>query len=235
MKTTLFRQYYIGGRPAQPEGGRLTANGLTVAAAPQPFAITFPGAHPLPAAQLPAPAPAAQPYYPTPGKYAPKQYVLQLHVGDGYLDTATVDFLVPDLRFSDAVMLPLEVAQAGVVRVTAEGIFRYSDRQPCWQAQWEDIIALREKVVPKERRPLQFAVQVDGQPAGMLSTLLTGEREVSLELAARDAGLKPKTVVEEVVLQASGEITLPAGKHQLLLIPQNIVDGHLNAVYVGSL
>ena len=183
---------------------------------------------------MPNPPARTQPCYPAPGKYTPQQYVLQQRLGDGYIETATADFLVPDLRFSDAVMLPLELTQAGTLRVTAEGVFRYSDRQPCWQAQWEDIIALREKMVPKERRPIQFDVQVDGKPAGQLSAVVTHDREVPLELASSSAGLKPKSVVEEVVLQVSGNIPLPAGKHQLLLIPRNIVDGHLNAVYVGT-
>ncbi len=111
-------------------------------------------------------------------------------------------------------------------------MFRYSDRKPCWQAQWEDIINLREQIVPKERRPLEFEVQQAGKMAGKLVPVKTQEKEVPLELTAPTAGTKPKSVVEEVVTQLTGEIELPAGRQELLLIHKNVVDGKLNQVLI---
>ena len=134
-------------------------------------------------------------------------------VEDKFIETATVEPLMGDLRFSQAIKLVADVKTAGKMKLTASGVFRYSDRKPCWQAQWEDIINLREKLVPKLRRPMEFEVQVGGVTVGKLMPSKTEEKEVPLELASPTAGLKPKTVVEEVVTQLSGEIELPAGRH----------------------
>ncbi|MEI6518864.1 MAG: hypothetical protein WCO98_02285 [bacterium] len=232
-KATLFREYYIGGQPEQSKSGRLSAKGLTTTIKPKPLTLTFTDAKPLPVEEVAFPKPSEKTYYPAPAKFEPKQYVIQLRMPEGYIDSDTASFLVPDMRFSDAVMLPLDIAQEGKVHITADGLFRYSDRQPCWQAQWEDIINLREKVVPKERRPIQFTIQIDGKDAGTISDVITRDREVKLELASSSAGMKPKSVVEEVVVQVSGDIILPAGKHKVMLIPHNIVDGHLNSIYIG--
>jgi hypothetical protein len=232
-KATIFREYHIGGQPKQEKSGSLSAKGLITTIKPKPLTITFPGAKPLSIEEVVFPQPTEKTYYPAPAKFEPKQYIIQLRMPEGYIDSDTASFLVPDMRFSDAVMLPLDIAQEGKVHITADGLFRYSDRQPCWQAQWEDIINLREKVVPKERRPIKFTVQIDGKDVGTLTTIITRDREVKLELASNSAGLKPKSVVEEVAVQVSGDIILPAGKHKLMLIPHNIVDGQLKAIYVG--
>ena len=155
-------------------------------------------------------------------------------VDDKYVETATADFLVPDLRFSQAVQLIGDVKAAGKMKITATGVFRYSDRKPCWQAQWEDIIELREKLVPNERRPMEFEVRVGGKTVGKLLPAKTEQKEVPLELASRSAELKPKTVVEEVVTELSGEIDLPAGRQEILLIHHNVVDGKLAKVAAGQ-
>ncbi len=233
-KTALWQQYHIGGKPATPKLRGLTAKGLATKSAPQPFAIDFPGAKPLPAAQVKHPVPAPKPAFPVPGSFLPKQLVLHYQIDDQFVETATVEFLMADLRFSQALKLIAEVPAAGKMKIVATGVFRYSDRKPCWQAQWEDVINLREQLVPNERRPLEFEVRLGGQTVGKLLPTKTEEKEVPLELASASAGLKPKTAVEEVVTELSGEIDLPAGRQEILLIHRNVVDGKLVQVVVGQ-
>ena len=160
--------------------------------------------------------------------------MLQYKVGDAYVETATAEPLVPDLRFSAAVKLIADVKSPGKTKLSATGVFRYSDRKPCWQAQWEDLLALREKLVPSERLPMEFEVRVGGKTVGKLLPTKTEQKEVPLQLASASAGLKPKTVVEEVVTELFGEIDLPAGQQEILLIHRNVVDGKLEKVAIGQ-
>ena len=231
-KAALWRQFHIGGKPASAKTDGLSAQGLAVRQSPKPFAIAFPGEKPLPADQVKHPAPAAKPAHPVPGEFLPKQWVLHYKAGDAYVETATADMLVPDLRFSEAVQLVGDVKAAGKKKIVATGVFRYSDRKPCWQAQWEDLLALRDQLVPSERRPMEFDVQVGGKTVGKLVPTKTEQKEVPLELASASAGLKPKTVVEEVVTELSGEIDLPAGRQEVLLIHKNVVDGKLEKIAI---
>jgi len=180
------------------------------------------------------PVPVVNQASPVPGTFLAKQWVLQYKVGDAYVETGTADFLVPDLRFSEAVKLIADVKTPGKMKIVAAGVFRYSDRQPCWQAQWEDLLALREKLVPAERRPLEFEVRLGGKTVGKLVPTKTEQKEVPLELASRSADLKPKRVVEEVVTELSGEFELAAGRQEILLIHRNMVDGKLEKVAVGQ-
>ena len=160
---------------------------------------------------------------------------IERRLGGGLLSWtfATADFLVPDLRFSEAVQLVADVKAADKKKIVATGVFRYSDRKPCWQAQWEDLLALRDKLVPSERRPMEFEVRIGGKTVGKLLPTKTEQKEVPLQLASPSAGLKPKTVVEEVVTELTGEIDLPAGRQEILLIHRNVVDGKLEKVAVG--
>ena len=231
-KATLWQQYHIGGKPAAPKTDGLTAKGLTTKRAPQPFVIAFPSEVPLAADQVKHPEPVVKPVHPVPGVFLPKQWVLRYKMGDEYVETATADSLVPDLRFSEAVGLLGDVKAAGKKKIVATGVFRYSDRKPCWQAQWEDLLALRDKLVPSERRPLEFEVRVGGKTVGKLVPTKTEEKEVPLELASPSAGLKPKTVVEEVVTELAGEFDLPAGQQEVLLIHRNVVDGKLEKITI---
>jgi hypothetical protein len=235
-KAALWRQFHIGGKPATASAkakvSGLSAKGLAVRQAAKPFAIAFPGEKPLPAEQVKHPAPAAKPAHPVPGEFLPKQWVLHYKMGDAYFETATADMLVPDLRFSEAVQLVGDVKAAGKKKIVATGVFRYSDRKPCWQAQWEDLLALRDELVPSERRPMEFDVQVAGKTVGKLVPTKTEEKEVPLELRSQSAGTKPKTAVEEVVTELSGEIDLPAGRQEVLLIHKNMVDGKLEKIAV---
>lgn len=232
-KAELLRQYYVGGRPAQPVAQKLTAKGLKTSRAPKPFAIAFAAEKPLPPDQVRRPErPEPQPY-PVPGVFEPKHYIIHIRDGEKLIESATAAFLVPDLRFSQAIMIPINANDAGKVKITAEGVFRYSDRQPCWQAQWEDIINLRDKLVPRQRKPMEIDVQIGGKSIGKLVAVKTAEKEVPLELASPSAALKPKTAIEEVVLQIAGEVDLPAGRHDIMLIHSNIVDGKLHKIYIG--
>ena len=231
-KAALWRQFHIGGKPAAAKTDGLTAQGLSTKQAPQPFTMAFPGEKPLPADQVKHPAPAVHSVHSVPGVFLPKQWVLHYKVGDAYVETATADMLVPDLRFSGAVGLVGDVKAAGKKKITATGVFRYSDRKPCWQAQWEDLLTLREKVVPSGRRPMEFEVQVGGKTVGKLVPTRLEQKEVPLELASRSAELKPKTSVEEAVTELSGEIDLPAGRQKILLIHRNMVDGKLEKIAV---
>ena len=81
---------------------------------------------------------------------------------------------------------------------------------------------------------MEFEVRVGGKTVGKLLPAKTEQKEVPLELASRSAELKPKTVVEEVVTELSGEIDLPAGRQEILLIHHNVVDGKLAKVAAGQ-
>jgi hypothetical protein len=109
----------------------------------------------------------------------------------------------------------------------------YSDRNPMWQAQWEDILQLCERLVRRERRPMEFEVQLDGRSAGKLLSTRTETAEVQLEMASPSADLRPRTAREEVVTRLEGEVELPAERHELLIIPRHVVDGRLSGVGVG--
>ncbi|MBA4192255.1 MAG: hypothetical protein C0467_30160 [Planctomycetaceae bacterium] len=236
VRAELWKQYHVGGQPASPKLDGLTATGLQTSRSPQPFAIRFGNVGPVPADQVVRPKREPVPAVELPATFLPKQYVLHYRDDAGrFIETATVEFLKSDLRFSEAVVLPLEVAKAGKVTIVADGLFRYSDRKPMWQAQWEDIIELREKLVPKERRPLEIEVRLGDKVLGKLTPSRVEEKEVRLELRAPSAAEKPKTAVEEVVTRLSGEIELPAGRQEIMLIHRNIVDGQLTAVGVGMI
>lgn len=81
---------------------------------------------------------------------------------------------------------------------------------------------------------MAFEVVLNGQPAGKLDQLTTATQDVPINSPVGHSGQKPTTVSEEVVTRVSGEITLPAGQHRLLLIHRNIVDGRLEKLHVGS-
>ncbi len=232
-RAALWREFHVGGAPEGPRVGKLTAHGLTVNPAAQPFAIAFPTGLPPTPAQVTALPPVVHAATAIPATFKQTQYVLYQRDGDGYIETATVGFLMPDLRFSDAVAVEIDVPTAGITHVVADGQFRYNEHKPMWQAQWEDILNLRDTLIPKERRPLHFDVYLDGKPAGTLTPTATAEKDVQLELRNPSGGA-PRTAREEVVLQLAGDVTLPAGRHELRCVPQNVVDGHLDKVTVGK-
>ena len=212
-----------------------TSQGLRTHHGPKPFEIRFLDKKPITEDQIVRPAAKAREAVAVPGTIEPKQYVPQLRRGDAYEDAWSPGGDWPkDLRFADAMLLVIDVKQPGKTAIVAEGSFRYSDRKPRSQANWEDILELREKIVPKERRPMEFEVVLDGKPIGHLDKLTTAEREVEVKAPpgfGREGAVK---VTEEVVTAIRGEVDLPAGPHRLMLIHRNIVDGKLEKVRVGT-
>ena len=73
--------------------------------------------------------------------------------GEKWIETATVDFLVPDLRFSQGMAVVADVRQPGKTRIVVDGVFRYSDSSPCWQASWEDILKFATNSFPSSAGP----------------------------------------------------------------------------------
>jgi hypothetical protein len=233
-RSELWKQYHIGGTPSQRRAEGLTATGLKTGSASKIFTIRFGDAKPLPADQITPPVAPSKESVAIPATILPKQYVLYYRDENGrYIETATVGLLKPDLRFSEAILLRVDIPEAGKTKIIADGLFRYSDRKPMWQAQWEDILNLREKMVPQKRQSMEMEVRLGGKVIGTLTSGRLEEKEVKLELAAASAGLKPRTTVEEVVTRLMGEIDLPAGHQEILLIHRHIVDGQLSAIGVG--
>lgn len=232
-RTSLWSQYHVGSRPAPTGPERATSWGLRTRDAPNPFAVTFRGAEPLPPEKVSRRAAPVREAAPVPGVIRPWLYVPYARDGDTFYETSTASTLLTDLRFSDGVLLVVDVRKAGKTSVSADGVFRYSDRSPRTQAQWESVLALHRKVVPRERRAMEIEVRLGGQVIGKLAPARQGERDVPVETLPLHVAEKPRTVREEVVLELSGEIDLPAGRQELLLVPANIVDGKMRRVRVG--
>ena len=234
------RARLLGGLNIAPAAGDtgaakgLSAEGLTARDAPQPFRIHFRGATPPPADRLPPRPPADYPRLAVPTAFQPRHFIPQMlsggecveamNPGGGYLT---------DARFYDAVELRVDVEKPGEVEVVAEGLFRYSDRRPRSQASWEDLLALRDRYVRPERRPLFFEVRLDGKPAGRLDRLTTARQLVPVETLPFYVKTPPRSVHEEVVAAAAGRVHLPAGAHKLLLVLRNIVDARLDRIRIG--
>jgi hypothetical protein len=232
----LFRQCHVGSEPTGDNDLSFVSRGPKAGHAPQPFAIQFPGEKPLPADQVKPPEPPVRAARAVPATLTPKELVTYMLDGEKWIEAGTHGSLLPDLRFSQAQLAVLDVKTPGKVKVTYEGAFRYSDRPPKTQAQWEDILALRAKIVPAERRPMEVEVLCGGLPRmlGKLTPTKTGEREVLLEMLPGYVKEKPKSAKEEVVLQLAGELELSAGRQELLLIHRNMVDGMLERVCFGT-
>lgn len=202
--------------------------------AAKPFRMRFPDKTPIPEAEARTPPAAAPEPITVPAAVEPERFIPQLLTAKGYVEAWTPGKKWPaDLRFADATLLVIDVRKPGKTAVVAEGTFRYSDRRPRSQASWEDLLALRDRIVPKERRPMAFEVLLDDRPAGRLDPLATATRDVPLDTPPWHAKQKPKTVAEEVVTRLGGTLDLPAGTHRLLLIHRHMVDGHLDKLHIG--
>ena len=79
---------------------------------------------------------------------------------------------------------------------------------------------------------MAFEVRLDGKPVGRLLPAGTAEREVQAMTPGIFSGEKPKTRKEEVVTRLAGEIDLPAGRHELLLVHRNVVDGKVERIAI---
>ena len=155
----------------------------------------------------------------------------KVRTANGYV-SAGVYGAEMDLRFNDALGLTVNITNAGPVAIAADGVFRYIDRAPCTAPQWEDVLAIRTKYFKPGRLPMSFDVLVDGQPAGTLDKTTAEEKDVQIDMYAPSGG-KPKSQTEEVVTSVKGTIPLPAGKHTLLLVHHNIVDGQIRRLRLG--
>ena len=226
----LLRQFFVPGGPIgtiQPRG--LTSNGIKLGNAPQPLAIAFVGDEPPAEAkpfQTPPPA-----FNPIPGEFEPKSAITYFKVGDGYEQCFSPGPVWHgDLRFSDALLLKVDAARAGKFTVELSGTFRYNDRKPTSQSNWEDLLALYN-AMPKQRKPASFDVWIDGKPAASLTTAETGQ----ITYAPRfGGGLEKTTETEEGTIKISGTVDVPAGKHDVLLIHRNIVDGKVEKIVFGQ-
>ncbi|HUW34399.1 MAG TPA: hypothetical protein VM223_22560, partial [Planctomycetota bacterium] len=135
-----------------------------------------------------------------------------------------------DLRFCDALLLKVDAPQAGKFTVTLSGTFRYNDRKPTSQSNWEDLLALCN-AIPKQRKPAAFDIWIDGKPAASLTAAEPGQ----ITYAPRfGGGLEKTTETEEGVVKISGTVDVPAGRHDLLLIHRNIVDGKVEKIVFGQ-
>jgi hypothetical protein len=231
-RTSLFRELRIGGAPDAPAVKGLTGKGATTEHQPVPFRIQFGAARPYPSDQQPIPAPVTPHIVSLPSVPRPTELTAKVRMADGYV-SAFVYRSESDLRFSDALALEVDVPAAGPVDIGYDGVFRYLDRAPCSAPQWEDVLAIRRKYYTPTRLPITVDVLVDGKPAGVLAQTVVGERDVQLELYA-PAGGKPKSQLEEVVTSVNGTIPLPAGRHTLLFVPRNIVDGRLTRLRLAT-
>jgi len=231
----LCRELHVGGPPDAVPWRKLTSQRLTESRRPQPFRIRFGQARPPKPEDARPPEPAPFPAVKVPGEVGFEHYVPQVRNAEGrYVQAWTPGKQwKTDLRFADAILIPLDVGRAGKTRIAAGGLFRYSDRRPRSQGSWEELLALYTKIVPATRQPMHVEIQIDGKPAGKLDALVTARREVPLETLPGYSKDKPRSAEEEVVVRIGGEVELPAGRHELLLIPHNIVDGRLDKVYVG--
>ena len=235
-KSALFQQYAIAPAPAQPRAAALTSTGLTFTSAPAPFTINFMGANPIAPQDIQPPTPVERKPVATPALVQPPSFIPQLLYRGQYIEASTPGGnWKSDARFWDAVILPLDVTRAGPTEVVASGVFRYSDRLPGTQAQWEGVLAIYNQVVPKERRPMEFEVRLGDKTIGHLVPSKTESRDMPTKLRATfgDPSAKLDTVSEEVVLELTGQLDLPPARQDLLLIQRNIVDGKLQKLRIG--
>ena len=232
-RAALFREQHIGGAPAQPAVAKLTARATATRPAPQPFALRFVDARP-PKPDEAQPPQFAEKFVAVPDLVESEEFVFQMRVNDRYVEARSPGgHYRQDLRFCDAILVPVEVTQPGRTHLAADGLFRYSDRRPCSAPQWEELLQLYHQLVHPKRAPITFDAELDGHPLGQLVPTRTEQRDVPLETLPHYATEKPKSAPEEAVLELAADLDLPAGRHRLLLIPRNIVDGQLQRLRVG--
>jgi len=211
----------------------LTAAGLSTRSDPHPFRIDFPDQKP-PAEPPPTedkPAVAAE----IPGDLDLKKLASLYRVGNDWVNGLTAGFLIPDSRFTEAWEARVTAAAAARQTITIEGTFRYNDRFPRSQAQWETVLDLYRKFVPTPARAaMSIAVEIDGKPAGELVPVAKEDRDVPTNTYPKWEKAPPKVVREEVVTRLAGEIPFPAGASTVRLVHRNMVDGLIKRIYIGQ-
>ncbi|MFW5682832.1 MAG: hypothetical protein ACOC1G_07490, partial [Phycisphaeraceae bacterium] len=236
-RASIWEQFHIDGEPGRPEAGALaglTSNGVQVRRDADPFRLALGEQRPLEASEVTRPEPPKPEHVSIPATFEPADVMTLLRKPEGGFVEATrpTKDWARDLRFSEAVAVFVETDQPQTVEVEMQGVLRYSDRRPRSQAQWERILALRDRVVEPERKPMRVTVIVDGEAVGTLEPTQTQEREVPIDTVAGFAQGEPTLVKEEVVTRVSGELKLPEGEVELILVPEHVVDGVLETVTV---
>ncbi len=233
-RLALLRQWNIHRDSGDKENqlGKLTSQGLEVGDAPQPFRLDLSGIEiPAKSEEHEPPSQFKRTYLDLPiaTKDIAKKTVVQQRLRGSFTDVFAGHNKSgnPDLRFSDATMIPVHVDRAGDYKILFQGIFRYSDRLPRSQGSWEDILKLYEEVLPRKRQPMVWQVQLNGKTVGKLKSCETANKEVPIETLPFYMKQKPKSVSEKVVTKLCGIFSLPKGNHEIRLVYRNMVDGQL--------
>ena len=228
-RTELLDQFGIGvTHLTAVDATGLTAKGLKTGQDSQPLAIRFGTSRPPTPEQVSAEAVAAvkpveKPGLALPGLIQPNQFKA-FYLIDSNL-VATILPLPGDCRFFDALACTAEIAEAGPYQLTVKGTFRYNDRAPKGQGGWETVMAAYN-ALPKKREPMTFEVFVDGKFIGQVGGVTTEEKQVELYQGGGEM------VKEELVTKIEGQVTLPAGRHELRLVQHNMQDGSIKLVEV---
>lgn len=202
---------------------RLTARGAATHHTPNPLALAFPNGMPVSAEEYTPFVPKVPTPVTLPAVLKPRQLLAYYRIKGEYQRCGVVGDSAGDTRFQDAVAIPVDAGAGGKVTITIDGTFRYADRLPWSQSQWEELLALRNKE-RRPRGPVMFEALIDGKPAGTLIAVAVADQTVPI------ISNPPQSVKEEVVTQVGGTVSLPAGSHQVMLIHHNIVDGLITQV-----
>jgi hypothetical protein len=224
----LLGEFRIGAGAGQVlPGPRLTSRGLEAASKPQPLALRFGAARPPAQGEAQALAPPAR-VWTLPAEIDPRE-ARPVYLVDGKpVETVAVRF--GDTRYHDGLLVRVHAREGGAHQVAVHGTFRYSDRRPRTQPDWETWLALDYSQVRHPRRPMTYEIWVDGKVVGRLTPAGQETRRVPVETLPPSSPEKPRSVREEVVTRLAGTVTLPAGPHDVLLVPRNIVDGQVDRI-----
>jgi hypothetical protein len=237
-RTALMQQWNIHGAvPAAEPGIGLTAKGLVQSDGARPFSMAIAGDKkpPTPDQVKPAPQEHTYDYHPIPREVAfKKEAYAEQRSDDGWVNASPGHgaTMYPDLRFMEAIAVPVKVDKPGKYEIKVTGVFRYSDRQPRSQPSWEEVLELYEQVVKDPRQPMYWELQVNKVPVGKLIPTATAEAEVPVETLPFYVQQKPRSIKEEVVSELTGTVELRRGRHLLRLVFHNMVDGQLESLNV---
>jgi len=237
-RLALMKQWHIHGgvEPAARSDG-LTAEGRRTHDAPQRFELAIGGKATPPTADQVEPAPKQHDYkhvaVPADLKFQRQAYAEQ-RSENGWVNASPGHKrkLPADLRFTEAIAIPVEVTEPGAYTVRTAGVFRYSDRQPRSQPNWEAILEIYEQVVKLPRKPLEWEMQLNDQAVGHLTPSKTEQASVPIDTLPFYMKTPPPSVTEEVVSELTGTVELTQGKHVIRLVLQNMVDGELTALEI---
>ena len=232
----LAREFQLRGSPdAIPSGLILTAKGLMTSKGAQPLVLDF-GKGPKPPTKQAAnwPKPWSPKYLSIPASFDPKSGHPYMREGTNLVYAQLADVLNGDLRFWHGMAYYLDIKAPGKTTVTFEGRCRYNESKPSSLPQFESVLAVYYAVVPKKQRlPMAFVVRLDGKEIGRLTPIKTDTQKVIIRGGGAHGDNAVESAEEEVVLQLAGDLDLPAGKHELMLIPENMVDGQFKWLDIG--